>query len=74
MALKWTGLGGATKAKSRVAPVSQTNPPPLTGQSRRHAVKPLPVIGAMSVVRQYTVLGTLLLLLVAIAGIFVVLD
>ena len=60
MAIKLSG-GKAAAAKSVSKP-------------GRDAVKPLPVIGELPVARQYLVLGTLLLLLVAVAGIFVVLD
>ncbi len=60
MAIKLSG-GKAAAAKSASKP-------------GRDAVKPLPVIGELPVARQYLVLGTLLLLLVAVAGILVVLD
>jgi len=43
-------------------------------KSAGDTVRPLPLIGALPVTRQYMVLGALLLVLVTVAGIFVTLD
>ena len=43
-------------------------------KSAGDTVRPLPLIGALPVARQYMVLGALLLVLVTVAGIFVTLD
>jgi len=64
MAIKWPALGGGEKP----APAANAASPGI------RQVRPLPVIGHLPVSRQYTVLGTLLLVLVAIAGVFVVVD
>ena len=64
MAIKWPALGGGEKPAQAA---KAANP-------GMRQVRPLPLIGHLPVSRQYTVLGTLLLVLVAIAGVFVVVD
>ena len=70
MAPKWSVFAGANKdgvTKPATHPDSQE-------AAARAVARPLPLIGALPASRQYMALGAMLLVLVVIAGIFVVRD
>jgi len=68
MATKWSVFAGGKKdAETKSAAIPDA-------QAAAARARPLPLIGALPVTRQYIVLGIVLLVLVAIAGLFVVRD
>ncbi len=70
MATKWSVFAGGKKD----AGTNSAAIPDAQAAAARARPRPLPLIGALPVTRQYIVLGIVLLVLVAIAGLFVVRD